>query len=1053
MIRSRKSFAYISLILVLALMFSLGAGYFVGISFTSDTVADAADYYASLDESLTGEAFRQELESLITTTHKKQTSYDDLKTVFKTSDADPNNSGNIIWFYSGKSVSYSGFGSGFGSTNREHVWPKHGGAAFSEKSGPGSDAHHLRPAEAGLNTNRGTLDFGYVEPTAGNISQQAGSSNYDNLCYDNGTYFYPGEGYRGATARILMYVHTRWGDANGLSFVDGTGSNKTIGKISDLLKWHYQEPPTQEEIRRNEVVYGIQGNRNPFIDHPEYATKIYCYDGRSYNNTLLDIADQYDNYGDSNVEVESITLSPSTSTLTIGQTQQLNATFYPAGSSTTLSWSSSDSSVATVDANGNVTAKAGGNVTITAVSQQNSKIVARATITVKTALNIEISGTLEKSVYYEGDSFDPTGLIVTVTYNDNSTEIVANSNCKWFDSTTRANTLSKGTTSVLCIVGNIEQSINGIIVKAAVGGKIEFTRSNFTNSGSYGWHTWSTNGISGQAWIFGGNKTELQMNSSQNKCYIYNTTAIPGKITSITITIRDGTTKKWGIRTSPTPYDDSASKYPTTGTSQNEKTVSTTATWTISGDDKFFTINYLDSGVAYIESIVITYGGGEACEHNFGTLNEEVPATCSKEGTIAHYNCSNCGGYFDTDKNEVSSLSIPKIDHTYGTLIAGTPATCLSEGEKAHYTCATCSKHFDESKNELTSLIIPIGDHDYGTLIAEVPSTCVATGVKAHYTCSICDKDFDENKDELDSLVIALGAHKYGEWIEVVAPTTTTTGVKAHYTCATCSKHFDENGNEILDLTIPVLEDNGCDHNYGTLIPEEPATCLSLGIKAHYTCNKCGVNFDENKEIIFSIVISKTDHNYSAWIAQVPATCSSTGVKGHYECQDCHKTFDADKSELTSLTISKGEHTYSTWIEEVPATVLADGVKGHYDCTECNKHFDEDKNELSSLTISKLQANTAAFEEAMRDVSNAEGHENIYNAICVAIEEYNKLSADEKTLVAEDYALLLEAVEVYNTYSSECNDEMTDAISVALSCIGGIASVLVALLVALKRFI
>jgi len=90
--------------------------------------------------------------------------------------------------------------------------------------------------------------------------------------------FYPGEGYRGATARILMYVQTRWGDTFNLTFVDSAGSCKTIGKISDLLRWHLEEPVTEAEIARNNAVYNIQGNRNPFIDHPEYATKIYCYD-------------------------------------------------------------------------------------------------------------------------------------------------------------------------------------------------------------------------------------------------------------------------------------------------------------------------------------------------------------------------------------------------------------------------------------------------------------------------------------------------------------------------------------------------------------------------------------------------------------------------------------------------------------------------------------------------------------------------------------------------------------------------------------------------------
>lgn len=52
--------------------------------------------------------------------------------------------------------------------------------------------------------------------------------------------------------------------------------------------------PTEEEIRRNEAVFGLQGNRNPFIDHPEYAAQIYCYDGESYNNALQQVLAESD---------------------------------------------------------------------------------------------------------------------------------------------------------------------------------------------------------------------------------------------------------------------------------------------------------------------------------------------------------------------------------------------------------------------------------------------------------------------------------------------------------------------------------------------------------------------------------------------------------------------------------------------------------------------------------------------------------------------------------------------------------------------------------------
>lgn len=327
--------------------------------------AKSTDYYADIDTDLQGTAFRSEVAELITSTHKTETTYDGLRNVFKKSDADPNVSGNILWFYTGTSVKFTGsFNTG---TNREHVWPKNAGKAFPKESKCGSDAHHLRPLNTNLNSSRSNNNFGEVAQTNGNIVKEGGSSTYDNLCYQANKVFYPGEGYRGATARILMYVQTRWGNDYNLEFVLGKGSNKTIGDIATLLKWHYEEPPTAEEIARNEYVYSIQGNRNPFIDHPEYATKIYCYDGESYNSKLQSIAAQYDNYTDSDeyTVATELTVTPTETELTEGSTVTLSASVSPTNAKRNFTFTSSNTSVATVSSRGVVTAVKEGTATVT----------------------------------------------------------------------------------------------------------------------------------------------------------------------------------------------------------------------------------------------------------------------------------------------------------------------------------------------------------------------------------------------------------------------------------------------------------------------------------------------------------------------------------------------------------------------------------------------------------------------------------------------------------------------------------------------------------------
>lgn len=453
-------------------------------------------YYDNLNTDLEGSAFRAELAELITDTHTKYTSWDGLANAFKVADADPDNNGNVIWFYTGTSVPFSAFGGNPGSTNREHVWPKAAGKAFPEKSGPGSDAHHLRPTETQLNSTRGSKNFDEVAQTSANIVKENGSSGYGNsaygadaLCYSSGSFFYPAKGYRGATARILFYMQTRWGDHDqyNLEFVDGAGSSKTIGKISTLLKWHLEEPPTEEEIRRNEAVFGLQGNRNPFIDHPEYAAQIYCYDGESYNNALQQVlAESDDPYGNLNTAVlESLAISPSTVTISVGDTYALTAVPTPSNARANASWTSSDNTVATVSDSGVVTAKSQGTVTITARNKDDASIYATARVTVKQVTDITISGAPVKTAYFEGDTFDPTGLTILATFSDGTSENLPPNTCTWLDGTTLSATLTAGTTSVVCKYGNITKTVTGITVTVDYGDAIPVDMNNLQENVAY----------------------------------------------------------------------------------------------------------------------------------------------------------------------------------------------------------------------------------------------------------------------------------------------------------------------------------------------------------------------------------------------------------------------------------------------------------------------------------------------------------------------------------------------------------------------------------------
>ncbi|MBO7156391.1 MAG: endonuclease [Clostridia bacterium] len=686
--KAKKFSAIFLSICILLGVFSMWVGiYTPEVAVVEEAYAASYDsYYANLNVNQQGTSFRTSLASLITTTHSYNPTYGGLSTIFDDSDADPNKSGNILWFYTGTSVSFSGSFSG--TTNREHVWPKNNGNAFPAESEAGSDAHHLRPTNAGLNSTRSNNNFGEVETIAKNIVKENGSSAYDNLCYQANSVFYPGVGYRGATARILMYVQTRWGNQYNLKFVLGKGSNKTIGDIEDLMKWHLQEPPTAEEKARNEAVYKVQGNRNPFIDHPEYAEMIYCYDGQDYNDELQDVVETYGGYldgsegsgGNTTVAPTGVALSASPQALVAGETHKFTATVYPAGASQEVTWTSSNPLVATVN-DGTVAAVAAGTTTITATSTKDETIKATATITVKAVSSITITGTPVKTSYTAGDVFNPTGLTITATYTDSSTSNVSTASCEWLDGTTNVKSLSQGTTTVTCKYGSATAIVTGITVKEATLKTLSISRAQFSSGNKYDWTDWTADSISGKGYMYPGNPDAIQMNSGKTNEHIFNTTALSGGVVSITIKASAG--KNWDIYTSSTPFTTDRASY---GNATKKGTISSTSAGTkleLNVTDQYFAIIYASTGVAYIDEIIITYGSSSSVHvHTPSDWIIDKQATCTSVGG-KHKECTSCHEIIDAEE-------IPLAEHSYGSWTQTLAPTCSAVGKETA-TCVNCS--------------------------------------------------------------------------------------------------------------------------------------------------------------------------------------------------------------------------------------------------------------------------------------------------------------------------------------------------------------------------
>ena len=231
---------------------------------------DAPAGYYDDAEGKTGDELRSSLHGIISA-DVEQLNYDEVWEALKVTDEDPSNAENVILLYSGESRSENSNGGDSGDWNREHVWAKSHGD-FGTDIGPGTDVHHLRPTDVAVNSTRSNLDFDEggeeVEGAPGN--------------YVDGDSWEPRDEVKGDVARMIMYMDVRYDGENGYPDLEvndqvDNGSNPNIGKISVLLQWNEQDPPDEFEKNRNDVIFDqFQNNRNPFIDHPEWAGEIWA---------------------------------------------------------------------------------------------------------------------------------------------------------------------------------------------------------------------------------------------------------------------------------------------------------------------------------------------------------------------------------------------------------------------------------------------------------------------------------------------------------------------------------------------------------------------------------------------------------------------------------------------------------------------------------------------------------------------------------------------------------------------------------------------------------
>ncbi len=257
--------------------------------FTLASIAQIPNGYYDDAQGLSGEQLKTALFNIIDN-HDVQ-SYSYIWISFESTDPKPN--GKVWDMYSDvpggtppyeynfgddQCGNYSGEGDCY---NREHSFPK---SWFNDASPMYSDLFQIVPTDGYVNGQRSNWPYGEVN-SASWTSQNGSKVGSNSTSGYSGTVFEPIDEYKGDFARIYFYMATRYEEqiaswennsSNSDAALDGTSYPcYEEWYLNLLLDWHQNDPVSQKEIDRNNEIYDIQDNRNPYVDHPEYVNQVW----------------------------------------------------------------------------------------------------------------------------------------------------------------------------------------------------------------------------------------------------------------------------------------------------------------------------------------------------------------------------------------------------------------------------------------------------------------------------------------------------------------------------------------------------------------------------------------------------------------------------------------------------------------------------------------------------------------------------------------------------------------------------------------------------------
>lgn len=262
----------------------------VGLLFSAANIfAQIPTGYYDGTAGLTGAALKTKLSQIITNGHQTK-SYDNLYNGYPSTDTDNyyEKDGSVLDIYSENPSGKDPYVYQHGSKqcgsykvegdcyNREHVFPQ---GYFNSASPMVSDIHHIVPTDGKVNGYRSNFPFGKVG-SANFVSENGSKRGTSASPNYSGTVFEPIDEFKGDVARMILYFATRYESKLSTFSDNDILTNTAFPGVEDwelavLKEWHTNDPVSQREIDRNNAAYTYQGNRNPFIDHPEYVALIW----------------------------------------------------------------------------------------------------------------------------------------------------------------------------------------------------------------------------------------------------------------------------------------------------------------------------------------------------------------------------------------------------------------------------------------------------------------------------------------------------------------------------------------------------------------------------------------------------------------------------------------------------------------------------------------------------------------------------------------------------------------------------------------------------------